>query len=205
VAQLLGLVRDYPIVIHSQELTTPRFHMAAVGVAGMIDWRLPAVEAIAAIQRQGGVAIAAHPGEDSWTVPGSDAVLALDGAEAAHPSMLSDPQTDAGLRRFYENGRRLNARLAAIGSSDFHSMSPIGVCRTYLFVDDVSADAVLAAVRRGRTVAVCPGGRVTGTPQDVARLSDRLAREPASHFGYGVPTWIAIAALMGLGAVVLAR
>ena len=43
-ARAFGLVRDYPIVIDSQELTTPGFHMAAVGVPDPIDWRLPAAE-----------------------------------------------------------------------------------------------------------------------------------------------------------------
>ena len=39
-ARASRLLNDYPIIIPSQELTTPHFHMAAVGVSKMVDWRL---------------------------------------------------------------------------------------------------------------------------------------------------------------------
>src|SRR5829696_2353237 len=45
-ARVSGLLKDYPIVIASQELTTPHFHMAAIGVTKMVDWRLSASDAI---------------------------------------------------------------------------------------------------------------------------------------------------------------
>ena len=44
------------LIIPGQELTAPRFHMIAAGIARTIDWRLPAAQAIAAIHEQGGVA-----------------------------------------------------------------------------------------------------------------------------------------------------
>ena len=35
IAQSLGLLAEYPLVIPGQELTTPTFHMAAVGVTSI--------------------------------------------------------------------------------------------------------------------------------------------------------------------------
>lgn len=204
-ARALGLVREYPIVIDSQELTTPGFHMAAVGAPDPIDSRLPAAEAIAAIQRQGGVAIAAHPVAESWRVKDPQAILALDGAEAAHPSLLFDPEVEKELRAFYAEGQRINPDLAPIGSSDFHAGAPIAPCRTYLVGADPSAEGVIDAVRRGQTVATCPGGRITGSDELVNRIREYLDTEQPTQFGYGPSTWIALTALIALGAVVLAR
>ena len=183
IARGLGLVGDYPIVIDGQELTTPNFHMAAVGAEQVVDPWLSAVDAIAEIQRTGGVAIAAHPGADSWRVTSTDALLALDGAEVAHPSMF-DPETAAEIREFFDRVRRLNPNVAAIGSSDFHFGGPVGVCRTYVSVDDASREGTLTAIKHGRTVAECG---------------------PPRYFGYGLSTWLATGALIALGAAVLAR
>lgn len=184
IARALQLVRDYPIVIDGQELTAPDFHMAAVGAEKVVDPWLSAVDAIAEIQRTGGVAIAAHPGGNSWLVTSTEALLALDGAEVAHPSMFDDRETDAEIRGFFERVRRLNPDVAAIGSSDFHFGGPVGVCRTYVSVEDTSSDGVLRAIKHGRTTAECPAPR---------------------YFGYGLSTWLAGAAIIALGAAVLAR
>ena len=205
IARRLGLIGDYPIVIDSQELTTPDFHIAAVGASELIDWRLPAAEAIAAIQRAGGVAIAAHPGNESWRVTESDAIRTLDGTEVAHPSVLDAGSEPSEIRIFFEQARGVNPDIAAIGSSDFHWGGPVGVCRSYVAVDEASRDGIVDAVRRGRTVAVCPGGRITGNADLVERAGSRLSNEPAATFGYGASTWIALGALLALGVAVLAR
>ncbi len=184
IARGLRLVGDYPIVIDGQELTAPDFHMAAVGAEQVVDPWLSAVDAIAEIQRTGGVAIAAHPGDRSWRVTSTDALLALDGAEVAHPTMFDDRETDAEIRGFFERVRRLNPDVAAIGSSDFHFGGPVGVCRTDVSVEDASSEGVLRAIKRGRTTAKCAAPR---------------------YFGYGLSTWLAGAAIIALGAAVLAR
>lgn len=205
VARLLGLIRSYPIVIESQELTTPDFHIAAVGASEIIDWRLSAVEAIAATQRAGGVAIASHPASNSWRVTDAAAVRALDGAEAAHPIVVIDAGAEADLRRFFANARQINPDIAAIGSSDFHAGAPIGACRTYVPVTSVSRDAVLDALRNGQTVATCPGGRITGGEALVNQIRGQIVTEQPLGFGRGLPTWIALTALIALAAGVLAR
>ena len=65
-AQAIGQLDPYPIVIPGQELTTAGFHVAAIGVRTIVDPYLPAHEAIVRIHAQGGVAIAAHPMARSW-------------------------------------------------------------------------------------------------------------------------------------------
>jgi predicted metal-dependent phosphoesterase TrpH len=184
IARGLRLVGDYPIVIDGQELTAPDFHMAAIGAERVVDPWLTAVDAIAEIQRTGGVAIAAHPGGDSWRVTSTDAFLALDGVEVAHPGIFDDPESHADIRRFFERVRQLNPDVAAIGSSDFHFGGPLGVCRTHVSVEDASDGGVLRAIKRGLTTAECAAPR---------------------YFGYGVSTWLAAAAIIALSAAVLAR
>ena len=204
-ARLIGLVKPYPIVIDSQELTTPNFHMAAVGVAHMIDWRLPAAEAVDAIHAAGGVAIAAHPGRRSWKVEGEDVLKLLDGVEAGHAAVILEPQAEIELREFYDKARAAKPTIAPIGSSDFHIGAPMSPCRTYVVTSSPTREGVLAAIGQGRTVATCTGGRVTGTEENRRLTRDRMIVEQPTQFGYGLSTWIALCALMALAAAVLGR
>ena len=204
-ARFTGLVKPYPVVIDSQELTTGKFHMAAVGVTHMIDWRLPAPEAIEAIHAAGGVAIAAHPGRQSWKVEDEAALTLLDGVEVAHAAAVFEPQAEVEMREFYERSRALKPSVAPIGSSDFHAGAPIAGCRTYLVTSMATREGVLDAIRAGRTVATCPGGRITGSEENRRLVADRMVVEQPMRFGYGLSTWIALAALLALGVAVLDR
>lgn len=199
--QRLGLTSAYPIVIASQELTTPDFHIAAVGVTTMVDWRLPGREAIAAIHRQGGVAIAAHPILNSWRERDEQALRMLDGVEVAHPIVRSKPERKREVEEFFARVRQLRPEVSPIGSSDFHG-GPLGDWRTYLIVDEVSREGVLDAIRRGRTVAAGPDGRLIGGEEHVALVRRQMSAAIASGFGYGLSTWLALAALLALGVIV---
>ena len=205
VARLTGLVRPYPIVIDSQELTTPGFHMAAVGVSRMIDWRLTAVQAIDAIHAAGGIAIAAHPGDGSWRVKDENALRALDGIEVAHPALFVEPEAEGEYRALFDRVRGVNPTIAAIGSSDYHVGGVIAPCRTYVFTPEPSREGVLNAVRGGRTVATCPGGRVTGSDELIRLAGVRIRAEQPMRFGYGLSTWVALTALIALSVAVLAQ
>ena len=198
-ARLTGLVKAYPIVIDSQELTTGKFHMAAVGVSHMIDWRLAAPDAIEAIHEAGGVAIAAHPGKQTWRVEGDAALKLLDGVEVAHAAVVFEPEAEVEMREFYERSRAMKPSVAPIGSSDFHVGSPMSGCRTYVLTPMATREGVLEAIRAGRTVATCPGGRVTGTGEHLQLAADRMVVEQPIGFGYGLSTWIALAGLLALG------
>ena len=154
-----------PIVLTGEEVHAPSYHMIAVGIEHSIDWRQTAASAIDEIHRQGGIAIAAHPVAQYW--PGwnaNDATGRLDGSEVVHPVAFTDPQGRLELRQFF--ARR---KLTAIGSSDFHYSSHMGLPRTYVFVTEKSERGVLDALRRGRTVVYDLDGRAFGDA-DLIRL-----------------------------------
>lgn len=202
-ANASGLVRDFPIVIPAQELTTARFHIAAVGISSVIDWRLSARDAIAEIHRQGGVAIAAHPLAWSWREQDPGVLRLLDGVEVAHPVILFEPGAAPELLEFFGRAKRANSRVAPIGSSDFHGGAPLGVCRTYLVVDEVSQDGVLDAIRRGRSVASGPGDRLVGDPEHVQAVRAHLRQWQGPGWGYGRPAVFALLALASLAVLVV--
>jgi hypothetical protein len=150
-----------PVILTAEEIHAPSYHMIVVGIEHTISWQQPAARAIDEAHRQGGIAIAAHPIAEYW--PGwdaNDAVSRLDGAEVVHPVVFYDPQARRELRRFFS--RR---RLTAIGSSDFHYSSSMGLARTYLFVTERSERGVLDALRHGRTVVYDRDGQAFGDPE----------------------------------------
>jgi predicted metal-dependent phosphoesterase TrpH len=157
-----------PIVLTGEEVTAPGYHLIAAGIGRHVDWRLGARDAVSSIHAQGGVAIAAHPRERYWAAY-DDALDVLDGAEAAHPLMIGDPEGGAELDAFYTRAGEVRIRpLSAIGSSDYHLLSAVGLCRTLVLARERSADAILEAVRNGRTVALDPFGGLHGAPELVA-------------------------------------
>lgn len=175
--RLYGRERN-ALIIPSQELTAPGFHMVAAGISRTIDWRLPAAQAIAAIHEQGGVAIAAHPGRAFWPAFDDDARGLLDGAEVAHPAVRRFPKAGPELQEFFRRSAAVNPSLAPIGSSDFHFGGTLGECRTFVFADELSVPAVLEAVRRGTTVASDGYGTLTGDPARVEIVRSLLAADP---------------------------
>ncbi len=92
--------------------------------------------------------------------------------------------------------------MAAIGSSDFHGLGVMGLCRTYVFAADNSEQAILEAVRAHRTVVFGEEGRAYGDPA-LLPFADRLRdRAPASNSRGSVLDWISrisgVAGLAGL-------
>jgi hypothetical protein len=148
-----------PIVLAGEEIHAPRYHLIAVGIHSTIDWRLSARDAIAEVHRQGGVAIAAHPMARSAQTFDAPGMAGLDGSEVMHPIAYSRPDAAQLLEQFYRR-----KPMAAIGSSDYHGLGPLGLCRTYLFVQDNSERGILEALRAGRTV-VLDRGRSYGHPE----------------------------------------
>jgi hypothetical protein len=157
-----------PLVLRAEEMTAPHYHIAAIGIEHTVPGTLRAIDAIAAVHAQGGVAIAAHPARLFWTGWDDAAKHALDGAEIAHPMTVGDPRSRAELIEFSRGARELNPRLAPIGSTDYHFRQPMGLCRTYVFAREYSEAGVLEAVRAGRTAAFDADGRAYGAPDLVA-------------------------------------
>ena len=193
-----------PIVLMGQEVTTPRFHVIAAGIRERIDWNQTAADVIRAIHAQGGVAIAAHPTNGSWEPRDAETLRLLDGIEVAHPLASIFPRQGEELIEFHRSSSAFNPSLAPIGSSDFHFGGTLGRCRTFLFVNAVSRDGVLDAVRAARTVAWDGAARLTGDPSLVAAVQRILASgssSPANPWS-AAASW---AVLAGLALIIVFR
>ena len=192
-----------PLVIPSQEVTTPRFHLVAAGITRTVDWRLPDLEMADDIHAQGGVIIAAHPVAGYWK--GSDALLArLDGAEVAHPLTQGRLTGREELTAFFTRARAVNPEVAPIGSSDFHMVAPLASNRTYVFAQSVSSEGVLDAIRAGRTVAEDQHGVRYGDPALIALLDQSGAATEPPQPGR-MPAFFAALVLLGFLALIVFR
>jgi hypothetical protein len=165
-----------PTVLIGEEITTSDFHLIGVGLTEAVPWDQPVEDVIANIHRQGGAAIAAHPVGRFW--PAFEPVRdQLDAMELLHPiAHRSDGEGSRGWRwaeilAFFERSRAEGFELAPVGSSDYHFFSPLGVCRTWVFAEDDSAEAIVAALKAGRTVVFGLDGEVWGDPALVALLA----------------------------------
>jgi PHP-associated len=99
--------------------------------------------------------------------------------------------------------RLVNPGVASIGSSDFHVLPDMAVCRTYLVVDERSKRGVLEAIRNGRTVASDSRGALIGDPALVNTVEGHLATMPAGS-GSPMPQLLAASAvLLALAALVM--
>lgn len=198
---LPGVFSGAVLLISAQEVTTPRFHLVAAGITRTVDWRKGELEIVRDIHAQGGVVIAAHPVGRYWR--GGDAMLAaIDAAEVAHPltGMLDTARDE--LTSFFTRARVVNPGIAPIGSSDFHMVAPLGVCRTYVFAESVTVKGVLDAIRAGRTVAQDQAGVLYGAPALTLLLDQTRAAAPQAP-ARRLPRLGAMLALLGLLALVM--
>ena len=159
-----------PIVLVGEEIPEIPHHVIAVGIDTTVDSALPIAEQIDEIHRQGGIAIAAHPGEMFWKgfAPVMDR---LDGTEICHPYSQAFPDAHPEIEEF---ARRADA--AAIGSSDFHGPGRLGLCRTFVFVREATAAGVLEAIRARRTVVYGgPDAKAYGDPE-LIRMAEEDGR-----------------------------
>jgi hypothetical protein len=184
------------ILIPGVEVTNPDYHLAAIGIAAPIDWRLPLAEAIRAVHAQGGVAIAAHPVGRFWARADSETLALLDGLEVAHP-LRRIAEERADVDALHARIRQIKPTIAAIGSSDYHFGAPMGGWRTRLLVREPSVAGVLEAIRAGRTAAYDPEGRVFGQPEWVAAAAgapavDARAADTVRHHAAMLGAWLAL-------------
>ena len=204
-AHALGLFSNAPITLESQELTTPGFHIVAVGVRTMIDWRLDVPAAARAIHAQGGVAIAAHPVPFVWKPLDETSLLALDGVEVAHPMAQRAGSSRRELDEFYARARATKPGIAPIGSTDFHRTAPLGLCRTYLLTSDRSPAGAIDAIRQGRTVAEDQFGRLYGSAEHVVQVRQYLDSQPPPRGAWPLDRFLALGALLALAAAISSR
>jgi len=187
-----------PIVLVGEEIPEIPQHVIAVGIHTTVDSALPIGDQIDEIHRQGGIAIAAHPGEFFW--PGFEPVMdRLDGTEICHPYSFAYPDAHPQLEEF---ARRADA--AAIGSSDFHGPGRLGMCRTFVFVREASAAGILEAIRAKRTVVYGgPELKAYGDPElvRVAEADGRLRTMASTE--YPMPMLDRLSQILGIAGFAL--
>jgi hypothetical protein len=182
----------YPevIVLPSEEVTTRRYHVHAIGIRDAIDASLPLREVAAEAHRQGALVVAAHPVRRFW---GAFEPLAragaLDGIEVMHPiRVVPRPGSvwrGQDLVEFWERASQLSGRtLSAVGGSDYHGLAALGLCRTVVLARDRTAAGILEAIREGRTAAVGPDGKLEGNPQWVSFIERAGYRVRPSRHSY---------------------
>ena len=206
-ANRIGEADDGPLMLAGEEITNPQYHLIAVGIERTVNGaQLSAVEAIAEVHAQGGVAIAAHPSPRFHAYDDDATVALLDGAEAMHADVHRDQAFRADLEAFFMRARRVNPDIAAIGSSDFHAMPPaLGRCRTYLFVSERTKAGVLDAIRTGRTLAVDGDGGLQGDPSLMQLLGGVRPAGPVDAHRTWRRLSVALSWLGALGLVVLGK
>lgn len=159
------------LLVPGEEVTTPAFHLAAVGVEHAVRWDRSASVVANAVHGAGGVAILAHP-DDRAADAIDDAFPAIDGVETAHPARHLSDKASREFDAAVMLARRAHPGLAQIGSSDFHYLAPLGLCRTFIFAREMTRESVLEAIRAGRTVACDGQGHTYGDPELVAAAED---------------------------------
>lgn len=181
-----GLVGG-PIVLVGQEVTSGRSHIIGVGLDSVIDWDQSAAQIIADIHDQGGAAIGAHPVREFWDafMPVRDQ---LDAVEVVHPMVYFDREGSdwswSHMRDFYLQALDDGHALAPIGASDFHALSPLGLCRTLVFSESATEQGIVDAVRAGRTVVYDPDGVAYGAERWVDLLESVDYQPSEADIGY---------------------
>jgi hypothetical protein len=196
------------LMLPGDEVTSVGFHVAAVGIDRPVPWRGSIEDVAAAVHARGGLAIGAHPVEEQRHTFDDRAFRALDGIEAAHPRMLETKRMYLEYIEVYRAAVAAHPSIAAIGSSDFHTWAPVGLCRTYLFVHSADGAGALEAIRAGRTVA-CDGEGVTHGPPALSDLVSDDCRADAAALAAGesalsqtggILVWLSLIGLVILGA-----
>jgi hypothetical protein len=196
-------VPQQALLIPGEEVTTPAYHMAAVGITQRVGWRSAVVDLASQVHAQGGAAIVAHPDHKVWRAFDSPAIRAIDGVEVAYPSMESRGADYRDYVVFHTLARAVKPRIAAIGSTDFHDLAPLGEYRTYLFVRDLSVAGIVEAIRDGRTVACDAHGVTYGDPDLVRHVTARC-RADADWNPSGAADRAGVAcALLGLSMIIV--
>jgi hypothetical protein len=186
-----------PTVLVGQEILAPDHHVIAVGIDRAVDSRLSVADEVDEVHRQGGVAIAAHPTQPFWPAFDEAALGRLDGAEICHPLIFAGPNYQATFEQFFARGS-----FAAIGSSDFHGLSRMGVCRTFVFARENSADAIVDAIRAHRTVVYGLEGQAYGDPALIALAATRPELRESATTDAPPSAWDWISRICGLAGLV---
>jgi hypothetical protein len=196
IARWFSRITGGPRVLVGEEIRTINYHLIAVGIEQRVGWNDTAAQAMDEVHRQGGVAIAAHPLAEFWPAFDEKAMSRLDGSEVRHPAVYSSRRAAGEFQQFYRR-----KPMTAIGSSDYHGLGALGLCRTYVFVKEDSDRGIIDALRAGHTVVYDDSGRAFGDPELIklagqdGRLRERSA--PAADTLARISRVCALLALAG--------
>jgi hypothetical protein len=134
-------------LVHGQEVTTHAGHANAFGDVGWVDFRRPAAQWLSDVEERGGLLSVNHPIQDDcgWLYPVRTGFL-----ELWHISWFLD-LTATGPWAYL---RATHERPVLLGGSDFHTPDqgyPPGTPTTWVAAEDRTPEAILDAIRHGRT------------------------------------------------------
>ncbi|WP_149203033.1 CehA/McbA family metallohydrolase [Actinotalea subterranea] len=151
-------------LVPGQEVTTAWGHANAFGDVGWVDFRRPAATWLEQVDARGGVLSINHPvdADCAWLHPVTAPPHAM---ELWHATWFREPASTFA----WAYWRRMPPGVVPIGGSDFHDRGQghtLGVPTTWVAAPDRSPEAIIDAVRSGRTAisigAALPGGPVAG-------------------------------------------
>jgi hypothetical protein len=182
---------DDLLVVNGEEVTTRDGHWLAVGLpaGAWIDWRYRAVDGelprfVDRVRGLGGIAVVAHPSvpipSTGWTFGG------LEQADAVE--VWNGPWTgdDEGTLARWQQMLVAGTFVPVVGSSDSHRPDqPVGHPQTVVRADTLSTNAVVEAVRSGRSwIAESSAVDLRLSVHGVrgrATIGERLAAGPAEQ------------------------
>jgi len=144
------LAPEYDLVgIPGVEITSEAGHVLGLGIEELVPAGLSFQETIERIHEQGGVAVVPHPFQESrhgvLANISKDELAAADAIEVYNSRLL----TGRSNRQAHQYARRRGLPMTA--GSDAHISEMVGQAVTHVDTDERSLDAVLDAIRDGRT------------------------------------------------------
>jgi hypothetical protein len=187
IARVYSKLSRGPTVVVAEEITTLEYHLLAIGIDHKVDASLPLRDAIADVHAQGGVIAAAHP-THRFSKPLFAVLDQLDATEVVHPIAYQKGGSGIGhwseMRDFYVDAKANGHELAALGDSDYHFGSVLGITRTYVFANGDSEAEVVDAIKHKRTVTYDLEGQGYGPPELVKALDEEPLTPRKIDYGY---------------------
>ena len=146
---------DDPLVLQGCEVSTAAGHLLGIGTDRAPDPGHPLDSTVAAVRRQGGVAVVPHPFQRSRHGVAGRHIVDVDGIEVANA------QTLTGVRNTQAERFAAREGIPRFGASDAHSAASVGTGATAVDLPpgaSATRTSILDAMRAGRTRAVA--GRV---------------------------------------------
>mgnify|MGYP000280101747 CR=1 FL=1 len=141
---------EYGLVgITGMEVTTAAGHLLAFGIRERVEPGLPFTETLTRIREQGGIAVVPHPFQKSRSGVAHnisrDELASADAIEVYNSRLL----TGRANRRAEGFARKRDLPMTA--GSDAHISEMVGQAPTLVGTDERSEEAILNAIREGRT------------------------------------------------------